>query len=443
MATYPGDPRARPELAVCAISATGAIKRKRDSIIGKTAVCLLNGNSHDTGPHHVIDALEEQLHISRYEVRVVKHFPEQYLVFFTDSRAYHRAIDHRGVRNQGRTFNFEPWTERRNAVEKHLEFRVRLRIEGLPPHAWSEEIAGKVIGQNCAIHYVEGPARRQDRTRSYDLWAWSANPSKIPKKVLLTITDPDREIPTGDDVELYHNPPRGYKGAFDYKLHIHLDVVEDLSFSGGRGGGDGPNRKPRREFRWNYGVPDSLGERRDGQGHDNHAGRNYHQRRDGDDHDDNFNRGVRRHRSQSSWGRMTRCRGAVDDCYSSTRYRGGEHGHRSRALAPTGRPLTWRKKASIGKKVTFANPLVQIIGLPSKEDRIRKMLATAPGWDSAATVEGLQINHDTPTQHLPQPLTEKSMGAIQTLVEQGNKPRNKKKSRVAPAPATAAAAQVA
>ncbi|CAL4985671.1 unnamed protein product [Urochloa decumbens] len=91
------------------------------------------------------------------------------------------------------------------------------------------------------------------------------------------------------------------------------------------------------------------------------------------------------------------------------------------------------------------------MGLPSKEDRIRKMLATAPGWDAAASptiqptiVEGLQFQLGTPTQqHLPQPLTEKTMGAIQTLVEQGNKPRNKKKSRVTPAPATATTAPVA
>jgi len=222
METYPGDPHARPELAVCAISATGAIKRKRESIIGKTAVCWLSSNSHESEPHHVVDALNEQLRISRHEIKVVKHYPEQYLVFFTDSRAFQCAVNHHGVRSRGRTFNFEPWTERRHAVEKQLEFRVRLCIEGLPAHAWSEEVAAKIIGQHCAIHYVERQSLRQDRTRTYDLWAWSANPSKIPKIVLLTLTDPDRELAHGGDVELYHDPPRGYKGAYDYKLHLSI-----------------------------------------------------------------------------------------------------------------------------------------------------------------------------------------------------------------------------
>ncbi|TKV97975.2 hypothetical protein SEVIR_9G528501v4 [Setaria viridis] len=155
MATYPGDPRARLELAVCAILATGAIKRKRETLIGKTAVCWLNGNSHDTAPHHVIDTLNEKLHIDRHEIKVVKHFPEQYLIFFANSCAYHRAVHHREVPHRGRVFNFEPWTERRGAAESMLEFRMRLRIEGMPVHAWSEEVLAKII-PNCAIHFIEG-----------------------------------------------------------------------------------------------------------------------------------------------------------------------------------------------------------------------------------------------------------------------------------------------
>lgn len=116
MATYPGDPHARPELAVCVILATGAIKRKRDASINKTMVCWLNGNIHDSGTHHVVDALESQLHIDRRDFKVVKHFPE-----------HHR----------GRTFHFDQWTERCGAVASKLEFRVRLRVEGVPVHAWS------------------------------------------------------------------------------------------------------------------------------------------------------------------------------------------------------------------------------------------------------------------------------------------------------------------
>jgi hypothetical protein len=222
---------------------------------------------------------------------------------------------------------------------------VRLCIEGVPVHAWSEEVAAKVIGPHCAIHYVEGYSRRRDRTRTFNLWAWSFDPSKIAKQVILSITHPDSD---------FNERQRGRKGKYDYKLHLHLDILEDLSFQDGRGGGNG--RKPRHGFLWNYRRPDSLGERRSGQHHDDYTARDYRPRRDrDDDYDDNLNRGVRRHRSQSSWGRMTRCRGAVDDCYSVNTRRQGDNyhhgGHRSRTA-------TWRPK----KHVSFANPLVTYMG---------------------------------------------------------------------------------
>ncbi|RCV06474.1 hypothetical protein SETIT_1G165400v2 [Setaria italica] len=71
------------------------------------------------------------------------------------------------------------------------------------------------------------------------MWAWSSNPSKIPRKVLLTVTNPDQEIADNDNFVQHSDPPQDIKGAYDYKLHLHLDVVEGLAFLHGRGGGGG------------------------------------------------------------------------------------------------------------------------------------------------------------------------------------------------------------
>ncbi|XP_039824324.1 uncharacterized protein LOC120686202 isoform X2 [Panicum virgatum] len=91
------------------------------------------------------------------------------------------------------------------------------------------------------------------------------------------------------------------------------------------------------------------------------------------------------------------------------------------------------------------------MGHPSKEERIKNMLVSAPGWAPVASPthlggtaeEGLQHDRIETVQHLPQPLTGAKMEAIKTLVEIGNQPRNKRKSRVLPMPGTAAAAQEA
>lgn len=76
-----------------------------------------------------------------------------------------------------------------------------------------------------------------------------------------------------------------------------------------------------------------------------------------------------------------------------------------------------------------------------------------PGKDSIQLTQSILISklgelspktsdHDKPdfdklVQHLQKPLTSMKMVAIQTLVEQGNKPRSKRKGKVTPAPVEA------
>lgn len=75
MARYPGDPRARPARGFCAVSATGDIRRHRDELIGRAVVCWLPGSSHASEPHHLGDALRNQLDIHHDDVQILKHFP--------------------------------------------------------------------------------------------------------------------------------------------------------------------------------------------------------------------------------------------------------------------------------------------------------------------------------------------------------------------------------
>jgi hypothetical protein len=164
----------------------------------------------------------------------------------------------------------------------------------------------QVIGKLCSIHYVDGHTRRRERTRTYDLWAWSINPSGIAKEVWLTITDPD-EFPSCD-FQVHHSAPTGLKFGLSNKLLIHVDVVEDLSFIEGCNIQD---RRRRCEFEWNYGVPDSLGEKRVKDVYQD-AGRKgrFHQRDDEDREDPGH--GGRHLRSKSWWdGRGSHCRGLL------------------------------------------------------------------------------------------------------------------------------------
>jgi hypothetical protein len=151
-----------------------------------------------------------------------------------------------------------PWNERRYTNNVAWEFKVKVRIEGVPVHCWAEEIATLVIGKDCAIQYLEETTRRRQRTRSFDLWAWCRDPCGIPMEVVLTVTEPDRGHPHRDD-------PIYVKRGQVYVLRNHLEVVEDLTLLHDPGRLAGPeNRKARRVFDWDYGMPETKGERSHG-----------------------------------------------------------------------------------------------------------------------------------------------------------------------------------
>lgn len=460
---YPGDPRARPELEECAVTASGSIMQRRERLVGKAVVCSHNGNSHDTDVRDVFAALWEQFGIHHNQVEVMKHFPEQYFIFFSERQDQERVLHRNRVSNRGQLFTFEPWTEQSYGKVARWEFRVRLRLEGVPIHAWEEQVAAKIIGRFCAIHYVEEKTRRQKRTRTYDLWAWSSDPNKIAKVVWLTITDPDRGVEAG--VEVHPEEPTGKKHGLSYKVLIHLEVVDDLSVS--QVGGGGPGRKRRRFFEWHYGVLDHLGERRE-------RGRpaerkNRHWRRGDDDDFDDYS--YRRQRSRSVWDRVSHCKGGMEDCYSSSRFQGraprDPTPYRRRQAARPGAAawglgaqaanalLVWRpKKRPSGKRVSFADPLVKVFGeerTSEKESKIMELLRAGKNIDRGQPSpahpgrEVAEVRAEAPLlqdsiihsqEHFDRPLTKGKMEAITILANHGKSRKNSKtkKAMVAVAP---------
>jgi len=273
-------------------------------------------------------------------------------VIFSVPRNMQRAVRQRYIVRSGRTSNFAPWDETREAVDAHMEFRAYVRIEGIHLHAWGLEVDEKVLGKECAIHHVKEHTRRKERTRTFDLWTWCSDPCKIPTQVWLTISDPDAEQPPVDipQAPVHRDPPTDIKHGLTYRILPHVATVEDLSLIRGNGGPGGPpNRKRRRNFDWRYGVPDILGEARgrqhEGRGRDGHG----HHRRNDDDEDRIDHH--RCHRSASAWGRITRCRTRPAECYSSNfRGAGGSFhaggSHRSRAWMPEPMKLIYKVKVA-------------------------------------------------------------------------------------------------
>jgi hypothetical protein len=250
---YPGDPRARPARAYCSVAGTSAIQQRRDELINRAATCKLPGNSHDTEHHHLGDALRIQLSIHHHDVQILKHYPEQFLVIFNNPRDREWAVAMGILPDNGRHFQFSRWNELRYADNIEWEFRVKVCIKGVPLHCWAEDVAAKVLGRSCSIHYLEETTRRRQRTRSFDLWAWCSDPYDIPGEVVLMVTNSDRGHPHQDE-------PKDINHGQRYRLRNHVEVVEDLTFlrNPGRLVGEA-NQKACRVSDWDYGVVDVKG----------------------------------------------------------------------------------------------------------------------------------------------------------------------------------------
>jgi hypothetical protein len=227
-------------------------------------------------------------------------------------------------------------------------------------------VASKALGKSCAIHYVQERTRRRERTRSFDLWAWCSNPCDIPKEVLLTVLEPDRELPPVNTplalVGAQHDDPADLKVGHVYTLRNHIEVVEDLSFLRGRGSrGDRliassagslfGAMAPRTQWAKKENVLKLLEEERlrDGTRVMMMMMGIFSVRRSGN----------RRHRNLSGWARSSRCRGGMDDCYSSN----DKHRH-STPFRRHDRGLTlssrWVPKAKV-RFVSFADPIVTVV----------------------------------------------------------------------------------
>ncbi|KAE8810747.1 hypothetical protein D1007_12467 [Hordeum vulgare] len=182
-------------------------------------------------------------------------------------------------------------------------FHVHLCIENVPLNASNDAVAAQVLGPNTFLHYFDIASARCEDAATLNVWAWSADPSKIPKVLQATFTcnqPPATSAP---------NPAIGRQGL-QRRVLIHMDLIEDFS-------PDADGSIPRRPralppLQWRLGVVDGESRSRDRLETDDLLGsRDDCDRRDGDcdrdgDHDD---RGRRSDRRPSSWrGRLFRSR---------------------------------------------------------------------------------------------------------------------------------------
>jgi hypothetical protein len=164
-------------------------------------------------------ALSNKLRTPRYEARVTRHCPEDFLVLFDYPPQRDMAVRTAMVRVRGVDFDVLPWTESDHGKDCTWWFRVRVAIENLPVHAWNAQVAGTVLGDDCIFDQIETVTPRQESTDIFFCWVWMADPDYLHRTKRVTIFPPvSGQSPEGGA------PPaeqRGGAASEGHKLRPH------------------------------------------------------------------------------------------------------------------------------------------------------------------------------------------------------------------------------
>lgn len=102
---------------------------------------------------------------------------------------------------------------------------------GVPMHAWAADIAERIIAalsrpeqiETDVVHPVES-----GNTRSIDLWAWTANPSTIPKRMWLSFTNRAKD-PKLAPLLAVESPPEHWQRGVRHPVLFHLEEIHDYT----------------------------------------------------------------------------------------------------------------------------------------------------------------------------------------------------------------------
>ncbi|XBH86021.1 hypothetical protein VPH35_073784 [Triticum aestivum] len=235
-----GDPSLRPEEGQVVIVATPEMEANAASLESLGAFLWLGGNRPMANTAEIKDAIIAQFGIDR--VPVVPHYPEDFFALFEFQHNRDRVTTSSGrFHHAGLDIHSSNW--RRDA-----------HSDGIPLYAWSDSMVAQVVGPVTFVHYFDIATLRREDASCLRMWAWSDNPSSIPKVQRVTIAPRVPNVPGGAP-----SAAIGCRG-FRHRAIVHLDRLEDFTPDAS---GQVPRRPRTDPFTWIYGVVDGEERPRD------------------------------------------------------------------------------------------------------------------------------------------------------------------------------------
>ncbi|XP_037481200.1 uncharacterized protein LOC119358917 [Triticum dicoccoides] len=127
------------------------------------------------------------LKISVSDAEIQEAIPEDIFALFDFPHHRDKVTTPGRFRHNGLDIHSSNWRLDAHCDVVQANYHVYLCIESTPLNAWSESVAAQVLGPETFIHYFNIANLRQEDATCIKLWAWSANPSSIPKVQNVTI----------------------------------------------------------------------------------------------------------------------------------------------------------------------------------------------------------------------------------------------------------------
>ncbi|XBI11379.1 hypothetical protein VPH35_138456 [Triticum aestivum] len=140
------------------------------------------------------EALHSEFGIGLDDMSIRAFYPEDFLVLCHDGAVRERMVRAGKVTASWFELKLRPWLRQAQATAAHLPFLVPVSLRGVPAHAWCRRTADVILrGLGYVVGVDESTARRHDMA-DFRVWLRTDRPKKIPRRRLLFINEPRRNL---------------------------------------------------------------------------------------------------------------------------------------------------------------------------------------------------------------------------------------------------------
>lgn len=155
-------------------------------------------------------------------------YPENFLVDCHSSATRDRILAATPLLFAGSFLTLMPWTRLAHADTAVMKFKVAIELEGIPPHAWAEDTAAKILAPSCWLHTINQATTTKADLSAYKVTAWTSDPRAIPKVVWLHIAE-NEVVQISTNSGFGNLPPYiRRKKVLSYRVLVHLKHVTDF-----------------------------------------------------------------------------------------------------------------------------------------------------------------------------------------------------------------------